>query len=367
MLVGVFVHTKLLGTSELFQLIAYLSSQFRMEAFFLLSGFFTCLQVRKYGVASTMKFRYRTLGVPVLAGLLVLNPATLLLIYEFHNVSGAMGFWEAMRLPYPNDFGPMVWHLHFWFLFPLLVFVSFLPVIDAVDKRLTGKFTVVADRFNGKYFYWSCVFSVPILVILALATYRLAFDSIVPSQVSWLVSKVVISFPFFLGGYGLYRYVIGRGLELSFHPVCLGGSILALVAVNTWSQNEILYWRIIRAGAEAFFEINAALFLVYFVERFFASANRTVRSLSDSAYTVYVFHFLVIYTIGTVCLKHPTNSTTQLIVISILAWLACIAIHNYAIARVPLLGYLFNGKRRRDRVVQGTESRRRPLLARLGL
>ncbi len=74
--------------------------------------------------------------------------------------------------------------------------------------------------------------------------------------------------------------------------------------------------------------------------------NRVTRVVSDSAYTVYLFHQALVVLVAIWLARHMTGAPALLkysiVVATVL--LVTIAAHQLLIARRPLLRFLFNGR-----------------------
>jgi len=82
MLFGILVHTGTLAPGlAVSQAVFDISENFRMATFFVISGFFGVLLLDRRGARSFLGHRAQGLAIPFLAGVMLLNPVTLWLIY----------------------------------------------------------------------------------------------------------------------------------------------------------------------------------------------------------------------------------------------------------------------------------------------
>ena len=89
---------------------------FRMEAFFLLSGFFAAMLLSRRERWTWLKSRYARLGIPLLTSALLLIPVQVSLIRFFDEGAAAQAWISQYRL------------FHFWFLPALVLLCSLLAI-----------------------------------------------------------------------------------------------------------------------------------------------------------------------------------------------------------------------------------------------
>ena len=121
-----------------FDLIFDFIHAFRMPAFFLLAGFFTALLVAKRGLRGTWKNRVSRILLPLIAALVLILPATGLLMLNFflsarfgtHDLMPDAGALKMLAAEFAAQTGqdparPALGHL--WFLYYLCLFYALIP------------------------------------------------------------------------------------------------------------------------------------------------------------------------------------------------------------------------------------------------
>jgi glucan biosynthesis protein C len=88
--------------------------------------------------------------------------------------------------------------------------------------------------------------------------------------------------------------------------------------------------------------LSSALF--WAARKWLGSESKMMRSLAESAYTVYLFHFLFLYLCAFVLRGWVRNDFILLLLISAGTFTATWCVHRFLIRRVGLLKLLFNGK-----------------------
>jgi peptidoglycan/LPS O-acetylase OafA/YrhL len=155
--------------------------------------------------------------------------------------------------------------------------------------------------------------------------------------------------PFFLVGYVIFRH---RPLFEQFKRVPLV-DVLLMLALVLLNEPDVggLAGKIL--GILAFYQCGFVLtgLCVQLFTRFFDRESRLTRLVSDSAYTIYLLHqFLVVLFATWLAHRMPANDAPlkyALVVSAVL--LVTIGVHQFLIARIPSLGFLFNGRDLRRR------------------
>lgn len=350
MLFGIFVHGASIGDTPFFDVIKTSSDYFRMATFFVISGYFTALVARRSTAPVYLRSRRDVLLVPFLATLLLLNPVTNWLIHNVHNpwMDWRTYFLEGgWALP---KRGLGVWHLHLWFLVSLMVYAALTPLLIRLFGGVTG--TRLVDRYvtlTGRFTIWANVLLVALGSVVMQTLYDRALQPLVGGTVlDWCTRATLYYSSFFL--LGLVAF-LNRRLFAAMHRFSWAGLILfgvgQYLAIG-WRDAQpsalasIAFW-VTRAGLTTF--LIAGLLALF--QRFANRPSPVVAFLVDSAYSFYLFHLLVVYAIATLMLRITADLHLVFAVIVLAGIPLLLAWHGLVVRRVPLLRFLFNGKRRR--------------------
>nr|MDT0665793.1 acyltransferase family protein [Micromonospora sp. DSM 115978] len=183
--------------------IGYASSLFRMEGFFLISGFLSAMLVVRYGASRTVRRRLLSVGVPLVTALALCNPLALWLQYNHHNPD--ISFLRYVRGDAPTSVVPQVWLMHLWFLSSLLVYAICTPAAFAALSRLarTPAFDWIArTRLRAMTAILSVVVAT---TVLGRGAHQLVVEPAASSTPFAFMLEVTIEFaPFYLIGLLLY-------------------------------------------------------------------------------------------------------------------------------------------------------------------
>lgn len=345
MLFGLLLHGATIGSNPLFDAVKVTSEHFRMATFFLISGFFTAMVCSRSDVRAFVVNRGRLILLPFVAGVLLLNPVTNWLVQLYHG--GGEGLADYLsggwRLPSP---GPVVWHLHLWFLIALFVYAMLTPLL----LELAGS-RAVMRMVDGLQALPAAVglLVLTLLVGLAVVVFRAVADQLlIPAAPAWaefLVQATCGYFAYFAAGLIAFRQ---RGLFDMMHRlfwiglILFGGAYLLhpqFAAELPRGLERMTYW-IARAGF--IFLIVCGLLAV--ARRLVTKGSPLLSRLTDGVYSFYIFHFLVIYVIANLLRPFTDNLYLTYAVILIVGYPLLFLIHERLIARSALLTLLFNGK-----------------------
>ena len=344
---GILVHASTVEKVPVFRTIAEISGLVRMEAFFVISGFLAYMLLKKYGAVATVRKRLVAIGLPFVTALVILNPVTNWLVYNYHNAPISFAaFLSGERVDPVN--GPINWHLHLWFLVALFVYSLLAPFLE---KMVDAGVRIVSPRSpfkSSQLRFFAMASTVVASCIAARVIFEYAFEPLLPESLDFVTRSVGNYLPFYALGMLLFAVPSLRREFSSVHWIQTVLSCCLLVVAHQLPEsvpNLVAETFILAAQTYVAFCLSSLLFWI--AEKWVSSESKTARSLSESAYTVYLFHFLVLYLLAFVLHGWIGNDAVLLSVISISTFAVTLCIQHFLIRRVPVLELLFNGKRPR--------------------
>ena len=345
MLYGILVHVTTLGLPEGLRWIPVTSGYFRMGLFFLVSGFFAAMMLRRYAAGDFLRRRTVALLVPLATGLVFLNPVTNWLVATYHN--GPVPLSTAILNPESAGLkGPGVWHLHLWFLITLFFFVATAPALMALGRHLAKPGGRIVARLA----------SLPptaVILLLALAIagtsvflrvgYHVALDPLLKATpLAWIGPTTMYYWPFYMTGMILFAYpaLSDRFQSMSIPALALGilVAVAGLKIASTGAAGEV-----VRIVAKAFCTTTAvALFMAIF--RRFLDHPTWLSKAAGYVYSVYIMHFLVIYAVAFALRPLGLGPYSTFFVVATVTYVIVFALHRHVIKPSPLLEFLLNGK-----------------------
>jgi glucan biosynthesis protein C len=291
---------------------------FRMPAFFAVAGFFCAMTFGRDAGMRKLGTRLMVFGVPFLVMVLSVQP--------LHFAGFDAPFWRS----YFHD-GEYISHL--WFLINLSVYYVaawmclFLP-------RLPGYANAFLFRYKTALSAAAFLLCVPLIVLLDEISIGKGYEA----------STLVEYAPFFIVGYVIFRSP--RLFEEFRRPRLLDVAVMAVLAVLFYRQLGGAAGRVV--SLMAFYQCGFVLtgLCVLLFSRFLDRKYRLTRLVSDSAYTIYLLHHILVVAFATwlaSALPHAGAALKYCIVVGAVLALT-ILIHQLLIARFALLRFLFNGR-----------------------
>lgn len=347
-LYGLLVHTATLGVSWPLTLISDVSGYFRMGAFFLVSGFFGAMVLKRFGPKLFLQKRAVALLVPFVCGVALLNPVTNWLIWCWHNP--ALGFGDylsrAAQGTLPAGKGPMVWHLHLWFLISLSFYAAMAPILMARTRWLPQGLRALPGRLASLP-GWLCVMVVAAAIAIAALVLRIGYEfvlePVVPSQAAWLVRNSLYYWPMFLTGMMAFHHAdfLNRFQTVSLPGLILG--VLGVVLLRRLVPEGGTLWEVLQILTRAFLTVVAIAALMAVFRRWFSQPGFLSRQ-ADAVYSIYILHFLVIYLIAHALRPLDLPSAILFFAVVLVTLPAVFALHRFVIKPLPILSLMFNGK-----------------------
>jgi Acyltransferase family len=289
-----------------FDCVVVFNDSFFMAAMFFLSGLFVWPSLRRKGSGWFVRDRCWRLGLPFAVCALILMPVAYYAVsLRYHPEIGFTAFWWNMVTVGPWPSGPA------WFVWVLLA----LDVIAAIAYRAApglveaiGRLSLESHARPGSFFWALLIASIVAYVPAVL--YFGASRWFTAGPVAIQVSRILLYLLYFLAGVGIGAVPFDKGLLAADGglarrwPVWLAttigtyGAILALIYVKHSVLPDVNYqppwWEV--AYALAFVSYSAAQtfnILALFL-RFSNDGSSIFDPLRDSAYGIYLIHYVLV-------------------------------------------------------------------------
>lgn len=352
------------STSPLVTMFMTVSHSFRMEAFFLLAGFFSHLTFHRKGAGEFVRSRLLRIVVPFVVGWFVLHPLVISgFIMGSASLRGDVDVWAGLlggfqtlsTLP-----SGLFARSHLWFLYYLAMITALTLVVRGLVNA-TGSWQVAIVRRADCLVAWlanSPVF----LVILAVPTaatlwfMRLwGMDTPAQSLLPHLPSLAIYG-GFFVLGWTLSRQrdLISRFARLTPQRWILAG--LGIAAILLLGEIERDPGHPHYFAAHVAYAVSYALTMWSLVfltlgifKKLCSRPNAFVRYVADSSYWMYLVHLPLVVWLQVAVAELPLHWTFKLALISTIT--IALSLFTYDLfVRSTFIGWALNG-RRRDRVM----------------
>ncbi len=310
-------------------------STFRMPAFFVVSGYFCFLLMRKYKVKKFLSVRLVRIIVPLVVTALTLNLLQSLFLDKV-----------GLRPPLKEYITNASYMGHLWFLINLVYYfllASLLAIVLApVMKPLIQLISKAFDK-------------VPMAVVLII----LPFISVVMTAVLAKLGLMYFNF------YGIYaNYIVMIYIPFFFFGVLLAtdkenlrkfSTINPIYSLVLLVASALLFRMIDPTTGGSLAEVGmiyfgkltewAAVSICFFL--FYKLLNKQsafMRLISDSSYTIYLFHHLFVIMLAVLLIKLEVSAFPALFIMIVLVTVVTLLIHTMIVSKSKILSFLYNGK-----------------------
>ena len=353
-----------ISTTPLVTIFMTVSHSFRMEAFFLLAGFFSHLTFHRKSVGEFVRSRALRIGVPFVVGWFILHPLVISgWIMGSASLRGDVDVWAGLlgafqtlsTLPAGIFAGS-----HLWFLYYLAMITVLVLTIRGL-LTATGSWQVTLVRRADAFVAWLA--SSPVSpVILAFPTaaalwfMRLwGMDTPAQSLLPHLPSLAIYGSFFVLGWMlGRQRELISRFARLTLLRWILAGlgitAILLLGEIERDPGHPHYLAAHVAYGVSYTLTMWSLVFLTIGVfKKLCPRPNAFVRYVADSSYWMYMVHLPIVVWLQVAVAELPLHWSLKLAFISTIT--IALSLFTYDLfVRSTFIGWVLNG-RRRDRVM----------------
>ncbi len=313
--------------NQTFEAISNAIHVFRMPAFFWIAGFFCALTFEKNGAGGLVRKRLPRLFIPLFSTWITLNLAQELFKASITGQNMAGAVLDGIPL------------YHLWFLIDLMLFIGLAAALLPQLKR----FVALGKRLETVPFW----LMLPILALFSAAASVAAratghaYDSVLGLTTLY---RLATHLPFFAAGIYMYAH---PGARLTFlrTPMLLVVATLPLaIYAGKYTHGQGLLIGEFAVLIEAFMvwlSVAAVLRLFHDLVR---RDTYVTRFLSDSAYSVYLFHHILVVMLGSALLDYQIGAWLKFSIVCGTSLIVSALIHRLVISRNRVAHMLFNGK-----------------------
>lgn len=327
------------------QLLAAFLSLWRMPAFFVVAGFFAVLVLRRRSPRRWFRGRLERLGVPLLFGMLAINPVQALI-----RGRSELGSWSAAV----ESWGPLIVEggpVHLWFLRDLLVFCAVLALLAASPWR--SALARVADRAVDLAVRstWLTALGLAVAgaaVVAMLAAWRLSGAGGVTEV--FLSNDVFVNAPYFVVGAALavqpgrLRQLAGRalGVPAAVAAACL--AVVVLVELGLLGRGTAV--DAAEAVAATVGGLTGAAVVVGLALRHGDRDSVAIRWVVDSSLVVYLLHHVAVLAMAAWLISTDVPAELGFLLVVVVALVTSVLAYE-AVNATPGVRYLLTGRRSR--------------------
>ncbi|ANI83533.1 glucans biosynthesis protein MdoC [Kosakonia oryzae] len=312
---------------------------FRMQVFFVISGYFSYMLYLRYPLKRWWMVRVERVGIPMLTAIPLLTlPQFIMLQYVNNNTA------EWRTLSAYDKFNTLSWELisHLWFLLVLVI-------LTTVGMWLFKKIKNNADRLLGSISLGTLSLWFLLLGIAWAAFRRIIFllypDILRDALFNFAVMQTLFYIPFFILGALTFINPRLKSLFTTPSPWCMVGSVLAFIAYllnQRYGSGDAWMYE-----TEAVITMLLGLWMVNVVfslgHRLLNFQSARVSYFVNASLFIYLVHHPLTLLFGAWITPHIQSNALGFV--TGLVFVIGIAVLLYEIhLRIPLLRFLFSGK-----------------------
>lgn len=287
--------------SWVYSYIYFFIHSFRMPLFFLVAGFFCRLLLRKIGERAFIVHRWKRVGIPFIAGVLIIVPLSLL-PYKMYYLIYKQGMDQQMA--WKESIAGMLRFsglAHLWFLYDLLLFYVVILLVMRLNKLTIVKSAskVIMQRWETASLNRSWF---PALLAVLLWITMWPDPELFPITDTYVIPRRFTNLFFygvlFFTGWLFHKRTDVFGILTTHYAWMLAGGVGCSILVfqaefREWTAPGTWEWLALKLLA-AVQVVLLVLGSIGFFLRFFTSDSKFWQYVSDASYWVYLIHLGII-------------------------------------------------------------------------
>ncbi|ERH67269.1 MULTISPECIES: glucans biosynthesis protein MdoC [Pantoea] len=316
---------------------------FRMQVFFVISGYFSYMLYLRYQPNRWLKVRLERVGIPLLTAVPLI---TLPQFFMLKNLTSKVGDWANFSLY--DKYNALMWDLisHLWFLLVLVILTAFgmLSFRWLRDQQ---------RRIDYQQVGWGKLTLALLAYALVWCAFRRLIFHFAPALLmdglfSIAVMQSLFFLPFFMLGALSWKHQALKALFVRFNPVMCFGAIAVFIA---YSLNQRY-----SSGEGWLYELDAIISTLMglcmlnvcfsFGHKLLNSHSPRIMYLVNASLFIYLVHHPLTILYGIYVTPHISSNTLGFFVGLLMVFGVAFALYEIHL-RIPLLRFLFSGKPQR--------------------
>lgn len=346
MMLGIFIHSSQVyspsqswlvfsdTTHPIFSYVIAFIHSFRMPAFFIISGFFCLMMLQRQSIKTFISSKLQRILVPLLVTILTLNLLQSFILSKVNQ--HPFSFYDFLI---SGD-----WLSHLWFLINLLIYFLVSALIAYFCTRSIKKiahFIKILEKLQIELL----ILLLPIGSIAIVGLNSMGFP-LYSKFLNAIDTYQLISYaPYFIFGILLFNSPVLLKKFSTVHFISL--IILLTIAYifrfiidlenKTLNDLMTIYTQSLIAWLS-----SSMIFKIFYLY-----ANRPSKLwlfLSNSAYSVYLFHNIIVVLLAIVLVKYDTAPLLGFFILIISTIAITLLVHKKVVLKFNIIQFLFNGK-----------------------
>lgn len=323
------------NTASIAEYVVQFIATFRMPAFFIVSGYFCVLSIKKYQPKKFIKFRILRIVIPLIFTAITLNSLQVIIL----TYTG----WHQFDLgKYLLEGG---WVSHLWFLNNLILYFGIAVVLASYCKQ---PIQIIGKHINNLFLsvpLMAIIFTAPLMPIIIKGLNKAGFPLYYDLMGFLDIFTALIYLPYFAFGSILannkellHRFSTINPIVSLFLIFC---SFLIMRYIPILNTNIQLAVHLYLNTLITWLSISLCFYSFY---RFFNAPSEKWSFLSGASYTVYLFHHVIVIMMGLLLIRLDLAPVFNMVLLVFITMTTTLYIHKHLILKLKVARLLFNGK-----------------------
>ncbi|NWO08234.1 MAG: acyltransferase family protein [Alteromonadaceae bacterium] len=322
------------GEGLMAQVVSVIST-FRMPAFFVVSGYFCYRMIARYDALRFLGTRLKRLVIPFVCVALIVN--------SFQATFLSLAGWQQIEIREYAVQGGYISHL--WFLVNLSVYIALFALLGGIFKPWSRQVAVLTGNALSNVNMLLVLFLLPLCSVGILGLNKVGFPLYSNFFGVFSAYSLLVYLPFFVFGavIAIKRDFIDRFCKSS-PAFCVLVIASATLLVSQLPDSGGLLFTVAHSYLSALAQWFSVLLCFVVFYRFFDKPSAAMQLASESSYTVYLFHQLLVVLLGALLIYLEVSAVVGWLILVVSVTGIALLIHKRVIARHRVLCLMFNGK-----------------------
>ncbi|TQI80186.1 glucan biosynthesis protein C [Serratia fonticola] len=317
---------------------------FRMQVFFIISGYFSYMLYERYERHRWLKVRLERVAIPLLSSIPLI---TLPQFFLLKNFTDKLNGWEDFTLY--HKINVTIWELvsHLWFLLTLCLltcacfylFKKIKAIKTAVAPNPINRMTSLG-RISGFFLLYAFIYAVAHRIILITAPYLLS-----NGMFNFVVMETLFYLPFFILGAYAFKYPWLKAIFLKPSWPAVLGSLLLLIAYmlnQKWLAHSSYSFEL-EILIKTVLGILMANVVFSFGHALLNYQSTRITYLVNASLFIYLVHHPLTLIYGAFVTPQIDNNLLGFVLGLLFVFASAFLLYELH-KRIPLLRFLFSGK-----------------------
>jgi len=317
---------------------------FRMQVFFVISGYFSYMLYQRYERRQWLKVRLERVAIPLLSSIpLITVPQFFMLKYFTDKLNG----WDNFSLY--QKINVTVWELvsHLWFLLTLTLLTSVcFYLFRKIKSQKSAQVPALINKMTGLgnisllFLIYALFYSAAHRIILIFAPQLLS-----NGLFNFVVMETMLYLPFFILGAYAFKYVWLKEIFLRRSPLALLGALLLFIAymLNQKLLAHSSYMFELEVVIKSLLGILMANLVFSFGHSLLNYHSPRITYLVNASLFIYLVHHPLTLIYGAFVTPYIGNNLLGFLLGLLFVFTLAFGLYELH-KRVPVLRFLFSGK-----------------------